>query len=132
MSDEFRQTDEGQVSEPRRRFVKAAGATGAAALGAGTFGGSAAAQDQVFGDVDATIVNGLVNVVVQDINVEDVEILRIRIQNVRELVTVEDVTVDVDIDVSDVNVQALNNAQIVVQALSPDGRVIQTATTRAQ
>ena len=121
-------------NQSRRTFVKGVAATGTAATGLAAVGGQAGAQENVIGDVTATIDEqaGLVNVNVQNVNVQDVEILRIRVRDV--VVNVEDVEVNVEevITLEDVNVQALNNVQVVVQALTEGGRVIQTATTTAE
>lgn len=121
----------------RRTFVKGVAATGTAATGLAALGGQAAANNHAFDDVEATLEqtqDGLVNVNVnvQNVNVEDVDILNIRVRNVD--VTVEDVTVNVlrEITLENVNVQALNNVQVVVQALTEGGEVIQTATTTAE
>lgn len=124
----------------RRTFVKGVAATGTAATGLAAFGGSAAAQqEQVFTleDVvvtDVTEQNGLVNVdltaVITGINVDVVDDIRVRVRDVRVLeegITVQNINIPITIE--DVNVQALNNLNVVVQALS-DGNVVQTARQR--
>ena len=127
--------------QSRRTFVKGVAATGTAATGIAAFGGQAAAQEQVFtlDDVELTDVteqNGLanvdLNVVLTNINVDVVDDIRVRLRDVRILeegVTVQDIEIPVTIE--DVNVQALNNLNVVVQALS-DGDVIQTSRQRVE
>lgn len=116
----------------RRSVLKGVATTGTAATGLAAFGGQAAAQqDGPIGDVTAVLQDGLVNVSIGDVNVEDVDIITVRLRDV--IVTIEDVNVlnNVNIDVSDVNVNALNNLNVVVQALS-GGSVVQTVTQRVE
>ena len=118
--------------QSRRTFVKGVAATGTAATGLAAFGGQATAQqDGPIGDVTAVLQEGLVNVTIGDVTVEDVEVITVRIRDI--IVTIEDVDVlnNVQIDVSDINVNALNNLNVVVQALS-GGRVVQTVRQRVQ
>lgn len=122
----------------RRTFVKGVAATGTAATGVAAFGGQTAAQqDGPIGDVTATLQEGLVNVTIGDVTVEDIDILRIRVRDVvvtitdNEILNDADVLSNIEIDLEDVNVNALNNLNVVVQALS-DGRVVQTVRQRVE
>lgn len=109
-------------------MLRGVAATGAATTAVAALGGQAAANNHHFDIGDITIADGLVNVVVRNINVEDVEGITVRIRSVEEprIITLEDTTIDVDVDISHVNVQALNNINGIVQALAEDS-VIQMA-----
>ena len=138
------------TGDPTRRTVlKGTVATGAAATGVTAFGGQAAGQqEQVFelSDVEVDNVtdqNGLVNVdldvVLQNVNVDIIDNIVVNVRDVRVIrdISIDDVEiidgVEVltleDITIEDINVQALNNLNVVVQALS-DGNVVQTARQR--
>lgn len=113
--------------------MKGAAATGVAATGIGAFGGQAAAQQDVFDIGDVTVVDssgGLVvlDVTLTNVNVDVIDDINIRVRDVLRTVTIEDVIADntVTVTLEDINVQALNNLNVVVQALSSGGAVIET------
>ena len=124
--------------QSRRTFVKGVAATGTAATGVAAFGGQAAAQqDGPISDVTATLQNqdGLVNVSIGDVTVEDVDVIKVRVRDVVVTITDNlndaDVLSNLEVDLEDVNVNVLNNLNVVVQALS-GGRVVQTVRQRVE
>lgn len=122
----------------RRTFVKGVAATGTVATGLAAFGGQAGAQqDGPIGDVTAVLQDGLVNVTIGDVTVEDIDVITVRVRDVvveitdNEILNDADILSNIEIDLRDVNVNALNNLNVVVQALS-GGSVVQTVTQRVE
>lgn len=120
----------------RRTFSKGAIASGAAALGLAGVSGSAAAQQNLNIDADNLVTqNGLLSITIQNTNILDnldvtVEDIDVTIQNVTvtvvDLIDVGDVsvlTVDIEDALKNLNLNALNTVDVVVNALSDTGQI---------
>lgn len=120
----------------RRTFSKGAVASGAAALGLAGVSGSAAAQQNLNIDADNLVAqNGLLSITLQntsvlnnlDVTVEDIEVT---IQDITvtvvDLIDVGDVsvlTVDIENALNNLDLNALNTVDVVVNVLSDTGQI---------